>query len=74
MTMSTISSYDDALDFLPTAKTSRKRPNLLGKVRLVAEAMREGHQAARRYRELTSLGVPHDKAARQVFGEIYAGN
>jgi hypothetical protein len=72
MIMSTITSYDDALDFLPTAKTSPKRPTFLDKIRLFTQAMREGHQAARRYRELTGRGVPHDKAARQVFGEIYA--
>lgn len=70
--MSTITSYDDALDFLPTAKNSPKRPNLLAKIRLVAQAMREGHVAARRYHELTSRGVAHDKAAQQVFAEIYA--
>jgi hypothetical protein len=46
--MSTISSYDDALDFLPTPRKG-KHPSLFGKIRLVAEAMRDGHVAARRY-------------------------
>jgi hypothetical protein len=72
MIMSTITSYDDALDFLPKAKTAPKRPNLLSKVRLILDALREGHAAARRYRELTAHGVPHDEAARRVFLEVYA--
>ena len=72
MTMSTITSYDDALDFLPKAKTAPKRPNFLAKVRLILEAMREGHTAARRYRELTAHGVPHDEAARRVFSDVYS--
>jgi hypothetical protein len=72
MIMSTITSYDDALDFLPKAKTAPKRPNFLAKVRLILEAMREGHAAARRYRELTAHGVPHDEAARRVFSEVYS--
>jgi hypothetical protein len=67
--MSTISSYDDALDFLPGQAKARR--GLLSTVRLIAEGMREGHLAARRYRELTSRGVPHDKAAAQVFAELY---
>jgi hypothetical protein len=72
MIMSTITSYDDALDFVPKAKTAPKRPKFLAKVRLVLEAMREGHTAARRYRELTAHGVPHDEAARRVFSEVYS--
>jgi hypothetical protein len=73
MNMSTITSYDDALDFLPKAGTApNKRPNFLARVRLVLEAMREGHAAARRYRELTAHGVPHDEAARRVFSEVYS--
>jgi hypothetical protein len=74
MTMSTITSYDDALDFLPKAKTAPKRPSFLSKVRLVLEAMREGHAAARRYRELTANGIPHDEAARRVFTEVYSAD
>jgi hypothetical protein len=68
--MSTISSYEDALDFLP-GRAKKTRRGLLSTVRLIAEAMREGHLAARRYRELTAHGVPHDKAAAQVFAELY---
>jgi hypothetical protein len=67
MIMSTISGY--AFDSL--VKTGGKHPSLLTKIRLVAEAMREGHTAARRYRELTARGVAHDKAAGQVFAELY---
>ena len=69
--MSTITSCDDALDFLPTAKKSPKRPGLLAKIRLIAAAVHEGHVAARRYQELTARGVAHDKAAAQVFAELY---
>jgi hypothetical protein len=69
--MSTITGYDDALDFLPTAEKGPKRPSLLAKIRLIAEAVHEGHVAARRYHELTARGIPHDKAATQVFAELY---
>jgi hypothetical protein len=67
MIMSTITGY--AFDSL--VKTGGKRPSLLTKIRLVAEAMHDGHTAARRYRELTARGVAHDKAAGQVFAELY---
>jgi hypothetical protein len=66
--MSTVTSYDDALGFLPKGA---KRPGLLAKIRLVAQAVHEGHVAARRYQELTARGIPHDKAATQVFAELY---
>ena len=66
--MSTISSFGDVLGYLPAPA---KGKGLLSKVWLIAEAMRDGHVAARRYRELTAHGVPHDKAAAQVFAELY---
>jgi hypothetical protein len=68
--MSTLSSFDGALGFLPVPAKD-KRLGLSSKVRLIAEAMRDGYVAARRYRELTAHGVPHDKAAAQVFAELY---
>jgi hypothetical protein len=68
--MSAISSYNGAFDFQP-GRTKGTRRGLLSKVRLIAEAMREGHAAARRYRELTAGGMPHDKAAAQLFAELY---
>jgi hypothetical protein len=71
--MSTITSYDAALDLLPKAKTEPRRPRFLSSVLLVLQAMREGHEAARRYRELTVRGVPHDVAAHRVFSEVYGG-
>jgi hypothetical protein len=75
MIMSTIASYNDALDVLPETKpetkTGSKRPDFLATIRLVAQAVHEGHVAARRYGELTARGVAHDKAARQVFAELY---
>jgi hypothetical protein len=74
MIMSTIAGYVHARDFLPETKTGRKRPSLWVTLRLIAEAVREGHVAANRYRELTHRGIAHDKAARQVFTEIYAAS
>jgi hypothetical protein len=67
--MSTLSSFGDALRFLPAPANGKA---LSGKLWLVAEAIRDGYVAARRYRELTAQGVPHDKAAAQVFAEVYS--
>jgi hypothetical protein len=73
MIMSTISSYDEALDFYPQAKTSAPvGSSLLAKLRVLWEAMSEGHAAAYRYRELVAHGRPADAAASQVFAEFYA--
>jgi hypothetical protein len=74
MIMSTISSYDDALDFMPKAKTATGRRGFLSTIRLVLDALREGHAAERRYHELTVHGVPHEEAARRVFLEVYSAN
>jgi len=65
--MSTIKSFDDALDFYPAAN---RRP-LLSRIgltlRIYGSALRDGLDAARAYNELTRRGVPHDAAVRQVF-------
>ena len=66
--MSTLSSFGDTLGFLAAPAQCK---GLLSKIWLIVEAMRDGHLAARRYRELTAHGVPHDKAAAQVFAELY---
>ena len=71
MIMSTTTSYDDALDFLPKAKTAPSARTSWPRSAWILDAMRDGHTAARRYRELTTHGVPHDEAARRVFSEVY---
>lgn len=70
--MSTMTSYDDALDFLPSAKPSPKRQSFLARVRVIASAVHEGHVAATRYQELRSRGIAHDEAAKRVFAEVYS--
>ena len=67
--MSTITSINDALDFLPAAKGGR--PTFFATLRIVAEAVREGGDAAHRYQELTGRGVAPADAARTVFAEHY---
>lgn len=71
--MSTISSYDEALDFYPEAKNrSLTGGKLTAKLRVLWEAMSEANAAAYRYRELTAHGVSADDAASRVFAEFYA--
>jgi hypothetical protein len=72
MIMSTLASHDGTLDFLPSAKRKSGRPNPLTTLRLVAEAVGEGFDAARHYQALRTRGVPHAVAARQVFAKHYA--
>jgi hypothetical protein len=73
MIMSAISSYDEALDFYPdTEGEAGTGTALLGKLRVLWEAMAEGHAAAYRYRELIAHGRSADQAASQVFTEFYA--
>jgi len=69
--MSTISSYDQALDFYPEAK-SLTGGKLTAKLRVLWEAMSEANAAAYRYRQLTGHGVSADEAASRVFAEFYA--
>jgi hypothetical protein len=71
--MSTISSYDEALDFYPETKShSLTSGKLTAKLRVLWEAMSEANAAAYRYRELTAHGVSADDAASRVFAEFYA--
>ncbi len=71
--MGQIRSFDDALDFYPEGKaTLRTRfGGYVQGVRLVLDAMAEGHAAARRYHQLTARGMSHDRAASQVFADHY---
>lgn len=71
--MSTLASHDGALDFLPSAARKSGRPNLFTMLRLVAEAVGQGFDAANHYQSLRNRGVPHEMAAKQVFAEHYAG-
>jgi hypothetical protein len=64
-------SLENTFGLLPEAAVAPKRPDLLSTIRLVLEAMREGHVATARYQELTRRGVAPDKAVQQVFAEIY---
>jgi hypothetical protein len=73
MIMSTISGYDQALDFFPEATprpTAASR--FVARLRLLWEAMGEANAAAYRYRQLTAHGLTADAAASQVFTEFYA--
>ena len=71
--MSTISSYDEALDFYPETKNaSATGGSFTAALRLLWEALSEGHAAASRYRQLTAHGKSADEAASQVFAEFYA--
>lgn len=71
--MSTISSYDEALDFYPEAKrVAATGRSVTAKLRILWEALSEGHAAAYRYRELMAHGKSADQAASQVFAEFYA--
>ena len=71
--MSTISSFDDALDFYPATSSDRAtRGSLTAKLRALWVAMSEGHAAAYRYHQLVTRGRSADAAASQVFAEFYA--
>jgi len=65
--MSTIKSFDDALDFYPAASERPLLSRIGQTVRIYATALSEGMAAARAYNELTRRGVSHDAAVRQVF-------
>jgi hypothetical protein len=44
----------------------------MANLRLLWEALSEGHAAAYRYRELIARGKTADEAASRVFAEFYA--
>jgi hypothetical protein len=72
--MSTITSFDEALDFYPSHK---REPRLglfrraLAFARIFWSALGEGLHASRRYEHLIAHGVPHGEAAARVFDEHY---
>lgn len=65
--MSTIKSFDDALDFYPAATRSSALSRFARGVRIYWDAFVDGLAAARAYNELMRRGVPHDAAVRQIF-------
>jgi hypothetical protein len=70
--MSTTTSFDDAsLDFRPTVAREGGRARLLETLRLVAEALRDGADAAHRYQRLTRRGMHPADAAQAVFEEHF---
>ncbi len=71
MSTTSTTSFDDTLGFVPAGKRKLGRPNFLTTLRIIAEGVREGLQAERRYYELTARGVAHADAARMVFAEHY---
>jgi hypothetical protein len=72
MIMSTIKSFDEALDFYP-AKGSHSALSRLGHaLSLYWRGLCDGLAAAGTYKDLTRRGVPHDKAVHQVFDEHFA--
>ncbi|MBX9590276.1 MAG: hypothetical protein K2X43_13295 [Hyphomonadaceae bacterium] len=69
--MSTINSFNDALDFYPTSS----RPSLLSRfgrtVRTYWGALRDALAAMRAYHDLTRRRVPHDTAVRYVLDKHF---
>ena len=65
--MSTIKSFDDALDFYPATTRSSALSRFARGVRIYWDAFVDGLAAARAYNELMRRGVPHDAAVRQIF-------
>jgi len=69
--MSTIKSFDDALDFYP-ASSHRSLLSRFGRtMRTYWDALRDGLAAMRAYHDLTRRGVPHDAAVRRVLNEHF---
>ena len=71
--MSTISSYDEALDFYPEAQRAAATGgrSFMATLRIVWESIAEGHAAASRYHQLIARGKSADEAASRVFAEFY---
>ena len=69
--MSTIKSFDDALDFYPDAGHRPLLSRLGGALRVYWDALGDALAATRSYHDLTRRGVPHDAAVRRVFDEHF---
>lgn len=65
--MSTIKSFDDALDFYPADSRVSALSRFARTLRVYWNALGDGLAAARAYNELMRRGVPHDAAVRQIF-------
>ena len=68
--MSTIKSFDDALDFYPQGPVSALS-RFWTTLQTFIGAMSDGLAAARYYHQLTGRGVPHDVAVQKIFGEHF---
>jgi hypothetical protein len=72
MIMSTIKSFDDALDFYPEKGSDSALSRLGRAVHLYWRGLCDGLAAAGTYKELIRRGVPHDEAVHKVFDEHFA--
>jgi hypothetical protein len=74
MSMTTIKSFDDALDYFPGPAGRRSFLSRFGStIKIYWASLREGIAAARLYNDLTRRGVPHDMAVRQTFDACFNG-
>ena len=71
MIMSTIKSFDDALDFHPGSNHPAVLAQLVRTVAVYWEGFRDGLAAARSYHHLTLRGLPHDAAVQRVLREHF---
>lgn len=71
--MSTIKSFDDALDFFPRSERGPALSRFGKGLRVYWRALVDGLAAARRYHELTGRGTPHDVAVQKIFDEHFSG-
>src|SRR5262245_52885554 len=71
MMMSTIKSFDEALDCFPGAGHRHTLTRFGKGLRTYWGALTEGLAAARRYHELTARGMPHDVAVQRIFNEHF---
>jgi hypothetical protein len=67
--MSTITAYVGTLGLRPTGQ--RGPLEVLSQVRAFFVAIREGRDAAHRYREMTARGVSHEEAVKRLFAQSY---
>jgi hypothetical protein len=68
--MSTLTDYGPKALHLEGLVAGLRR--LAARTMAIWEALGEGSAAARRYRELTRQGMPHDAAAAKVFSDHFA--
>ncbi len=66
--MSSIKTFDSALDFVPEKKV--RQFGAWGTIVASFQAVREGIDLAGEYKELTNRGMASEAAARRVFEKI----